>query len=330
MKPLHYFLSIFSVIIITGCSGLKTDIFVNDDGSGAYHLKLDMSEMMSQFKTTFDNFDQDSANAAMVEAEMDEYDGVVDSSFTYESDAELDSLYGVDSLSVESDIFTAGGDYSFSSDGQTQEQFVEPPKTAMQVKMMALMESENIDTVITAYEMVPDTVLAQLKRPDLLKNIRLGVLANKVEEKAAIDFGFTFKKISELKETVSELSLAQYLETKDTADLASLGSTLETMDHLKIDPKARLITVETYSMEGDPAFAGDMSAFSDMPEEELSQTLAMFGLQDVRIKYHLPSKVKSVKGEVEYQMIDDQTVEIIMPMIKIFKSKISPGYTIQY
>jgi len=261
---------------------------------------------------------------------MDVYDEVVDSSFTYASNAELDSLYGIDSLSEESDIITAGGEYSFSSESESENQFVEPPKTAMQIKMMELMESENIDTVITAYEMVPDTVLAKLKRPELLKNVQLGVLANKVEEKAAIEFGFTFKKIAELKETMYELSQAQYLETKDTADIASLGSTLETMDHLKIDAKARLITVETYSMEDDPAFAGDMSAFTEMPEEELTQTLAMFGMQDIRVKYHLPSKVKSVKGDVEYKINDDNTVEIIMPIIKLFKSKMSPGYTIQY
>lgn len=347
MKPLRITFLFFLSFFFISCSGIKTDIFINEDGSGIYKLRLDMGEMMSKVTSTMDNIMSDSLSSYEnleegndkdvygVDGESEDmtysYDENIDTSSNENIWTEMDSTE-MDDLWMEKDN-NESEDYVFESSSTTfgDDQIVEKPKTMMQLKMMALMEAENMDTTINAFDMIPDTVLSRLQDAHLLKNISLKVVTNKSEEKASMDFALKFKQIQELKQIMDVMSNAQFLETGDTTGMGGLETNLATMDHIKIDPKGRQIIIEEFSMENDPNFSeGDINAFSDMSDEDLSKTLSMFGIEDLFIIYHLPAKVKQVKGSVDYKILEDNRVEIKIPMVKMIKTKVSPGYTIKY
>ena len=123
---------------------------------------------------------------------------------------------------------------------------------------------------------------------------------------------------------------AEFIETGDTASFNNLKSNFNTFETLIFDAKAGVLSSQEVS-----AFENGMipKEFASMTggndEASIDMVLQLMGLDKIEQIYHLPSKIKEVKG-VEYEMIDDDSVKLRFDMKQLIKTGKVPGYEIRF
>lgn len=153
-------LILFSVVLLSSCSDIKNEIWLNEDGSGRIETSLDMAsffprELMegmnkaAEEEPVFEDMEMDSTIVEEMIAEPES-----------ESSNPLEALFGDD----------------FLKDGKISD----------------------LDTMITFYEMMPDSIKErEADKTDLFKKMYLKVNANEAKGTAISTFIFDFKNVEE-------------------------------------------------------------------------------------------------------------------------------------
>ncbi|MBK8702009.1 MAG: hypothetical protein IPN29_21540 [Saprospiraceae bacterium] len=346
MRKLYF---VLLVLFLVSCGSYRTEVWFNADGSGKSNLHFDVGEMMKQMKAAFEGVAQEMnkdssmmgnavfsdsllggvVDTTVMDVEQFDYmgtDSVYDGTF-YDTTSMIDAYYdsSYQSYTTDTGFYSGGQDWA----GDTSFVMVEKKQSSME-KFMSSLPRDKVDTVINFYQVLPDSVIRQLEKPALLKQVTLEVHMDSINEKGVIDFTYSYKNLKEAEEVADMLARAEFIETGDTASIANFKRTFEGVNNLRFYPKSKTIeSKETDAFASGMLQKDLMGNLSTSDEEGMNMILDMLGMKTVEVIYHLPGEVKEVKG-LMYEQISKDTIKLIFDVKDMIKTGKVPGYVVTY
>jgi hypothetical protein len=209
--------------------------------------------------------------------------------------------------------------------------YVEPKKSAMEQSLKKLFEKRKVDTTLNFFQIMPDSITKKISNPQLLKKMELEIHSDSLEEKMTMDFRISYKSMQECRQIYNQLGEAMYVDTGDTLQMSMMKSNMSQMDLMHFDPKKKTLTMKESKTEDNPNLKSfvDMGGEEKMDEEQLTMMLQMMGMDKLESIYHLPGKIKEVKG-VQHFILDDNSVKIIVSVKDAILTGKTAGFTITY
>lgn len=327
------------------CGNYRSEITFYADGSGKTNIHYDLGKMIKEMKATFEGIGktmaldsssvkgntQDSLSTDVILPE----DSLVSS---WQDTTLRDYPQSIDQEENNIEEMwddTSSYHYEFQQDSAQwmgdQPGFGAVAKRQSSVeKFFSNLNQGKVDTFVTFYNIIPDSVLKELENASLLKQVSIEFHLDSVAETGTIDLTYTYKNFSEARQVGEHLAKAEFIETGDTASFNNLKSNFNTFETLIFDAKAGVLSSQEVS-----AFENGMipKEFASMTggndEASIDMVLQLMGLDKIEQIYHLPSKIREVKG-VEYEMIDDDSVKLRFDMKQLIKTGKVPGYEIRF
>ena len=206
------------------------------------------------------------------------------------------------------------------------------PATQVKNTMDALMDRitdpkhpVDFDTLITFLSLMPDSVKAKVKKPELAErlSLRLKSPANSSEMTLGIVMNFDNKE--QLKEIINEMD--NLYKDSEVAEDNPMGIDPATFMVFDMNMKEGWIRIDTVDYKG---FASELGMSSDsLPGEELGMMEMMFGTTKVKSIVHVPGEVISCTNP-EAILTKDNKVIVEYSMMDVLKSGKINGYTIVF
>ena len=126
------------------------------------------------------------------------------------------------------------------------------------------------------------------------------------------------------------MARAEIIETGDTTSMKNFKRNFNSLNGMKYDPKAGMLSSpEENAFEMGMLPTEMMEGIDKNDEESFGMILEIMGMNKIEVIYHLPRKIKEVKG-VEYEQINDDTIKLRFDMRTMFKTGKVPGYEIRF
>ncbi|HRG20609.1 MAG TPA: hypothetical protein PLQ57_06250 [Saprospiraceae bacterium] len=347
MKKLLLSLCLFSLV---SCGSYKTEMWFYADGSGKTNIQYDLGAMIKEMKAAFEGFGKQMAkdsvfsdSLALANIFTDSIGNDIfatDSMQSWLSDStqyELTQPAVQEEAAPEPEMYydTTGYNADFSENysfGDSSQMGLNMPvkKKSSVEKFVGGLNQGKVDTSVVIYTLIPDSVLQQLENPGLLKQVNLEIHLDSAEEKGVIDLSYTYKNLKEANKIGEMMARAEIIETGDTTSMKNFKRNFNSLNEMKYDPKAGILSSpEENAFEMGMLPKEMVEGIDKNDEESFGMILDIMGMDKIEVIYHLPRKIKEVKG-VEYEQIDDDTIKLRFDMRTMFKTGKVPGYEIRF
>lgn len=327
------------------CGTYQSEITFYADGSGKTNIHYDLGKMIKEMKAAFEGFgkamEQDSS-AVLGNAQDSLSNEVIfpaDSLASWWQDTtSIDYTQSSDEEENNAEEMwqdTTNYHYEFQQDS-TQSMGDQPAFGAVAKKQSSVekffsnLDKGKVDTFVTIYNIIPDSVLKELENATLLKQVSIEFHLDSVAETGTIDLTYTYKNFTEARQIGENMAKAEFIETGDTTSYNSLKSNFSTIENLIFDPKAGVLSsreVDAFENGMVPKEFASMEGGND--EMNIDMVLQLMGLDKIEQIYHLPAKIKEVKG-IDYELIDDDSVKLRFDMKQMIKTGKVPAYEIRF
>lgn len=347
MKKLLLSLCLFSLI---SCGSYQTEMWFYADGSGKTSIRYDLGAMIKEMKSAFEGFGKQMAKDSLFTDSLALANILTDSlgNNPFSADSMQSGLsdttqYDWTQPAIEEEAAPApefyndttvynadfSENYSFGDSSQMGMNMPVKKKSSVE-KFVGDLNQGKVDTSVVIYTLIPDSVLQQLENPGLLKQVNLEIHLDSAEEKGVIDLSYTYKNLKEANKIGEMMAKAEIIETGDTTSMKNFKRNFNSLDGMKYDPKSgKLSSPEGNAFEMGMLPTEIMQGMDMNDEESFGMFLEIMGMDKIEVIYHLPRKIKEVKG-VEYEQLDDDTVKLRFDMRTMFKTGKVPGYEIRF
>lgn len=347
MKKLLIVIALFSFV---SCGSYKTEMWFYADGSGKTSIRYDLGAMIKEMKSAFEGIGKqmakdsvftDSLSLANLLADSTGNDFMLaDSMQSWMTDSTqydwtepamqeegdpAPEMYH-DTTGYNSDF---SENYSFGDSSQMAMNMPVKKKSSVE-KFVGELNQGKVDTSVVIYSLMPDSVLQQLENPGLLKQVNLEIHLDSAEEKGIIDLSYTYKNMKEANKIGEMMARAEIIETGDTSSMKNFKRNFNSLEGMQYDAKAGTLKSPEENAFEMGMLPTEMMEGMDMNDEEsFGMFLDIMGMDRIEVIYHMPRKIKEVKG-VEYEQIDDDTIKLRFDMRSMFKTGKVPGYEIRF
>lgn len=199
MTPLSKLITLLtSCLIITSCMKLHQEYWLETDGSGKFALRMDLGDMINMINELGDIYndkEQDYGYKGLDSIEMaEDYrdDTTISEVINEMEEYEEFNFDTEDNYSIEDSIGLA--DYD---DWQMQDEVENKPTLGdflreSIVQKIALDQTTRIDTTMTIYSLLPDSILATIDNPEDLKDFVVMIALDSAASKFVIGIEFSF------------------------------------------------------------------------------------------------------------------------------------------
>ena len=206
------------------------------------------------------------------------------------------------------------------------------PATQVKDAMDALMDKitdpkhpVDFDTSITFFSLMPDSVKAKVKKPELAQKLSLRLKSPAHSSEMTLGIVMKFDNKDQLKEIISEMD--NLYKDSEVAEDSPMGLDPATFMVFDMNMKEGWIRVDTTAYKG---FAEELGMTGDsLASEDFSMMEMMFGATKVKSIVHVPGEVISCT-DPEAILTKDNKVIIEYSMMDVIRSGKINGYTILF
>ena len=306
-------------IVLSSCMKLHQEYWIAKDGSGRYAVSIDASDMLNMMKDMGNMFANESQDYGYNEEDLeDEY--------------REDTIY-MDDFQMEEEEYAIeenpwmNEDTAMDTEAQTADE-MSPPGAGDYIResINKIMDSNNLkrlDTIMTAYSLMPDSILATFENPDDLKDFFIRIDMDSAENKMIFGFEFSFNDQASLvrksalfnsmnKENPGE-DLKNFMDDSIDKNFINYFSQLKQGNQIEIEfPKNNLLPPET---EGaDPA---DAESYKDFMRQ-------FMGGLEIKTSYHFPGRKIRNASEGRFIISDDRSSITIIFGLEDYLSEAIP------
>ncbi|MDQ3016433.1 MAG: hypothetical protein M3R25_06925 [Bacteroidota bacterium] len=209
------------------------------------------------------------------------------------------------------------------------------PKDAMTLFMEKITDpahDQDVDTLISFADIMPDSIRQKDTRPDLTRKMAIRLISPANSGNLTIGMVMNFVNTTELREMVS------YMKNIDQQPELMPGSPMgiETDNFLVFDAdmKAGWIRVDTIlytdlAAQMDMGMGMGMSGDSTMSSEDMGMMEMMFGNSKLKTVIHVPGEVMSCTNSMAI-LTKDNKVIVEQPFMDVIKNGKFNGFTIHF
>jgi hypothetical protein len=305
-------------IFLYSCGAMKTQMWVNADGSGATNIHIDFGETIKQMKSQmggmFEKIDSQSMEIDTALHNLGE--------LSFES-TETDTFNNTEIFDMPADTMDMTNEIIMEEPGESIEEpstLSIPEEKDFVTQSMGFLKKPFLDTVFTFYEVMPDSLKSKLDKPELLKQISLKVHNDSIKEESVMDLKYSYKNFDEMNEIFRQLA-------KTNPNAESLNS--YSVNNARVDVAKKTIYFDEVDLSKDERYAPILEDKEGIEQEGFDAILDMMGLSQIDLEINLPSKLNKVKG-ASYTVIDDDTIVVFFKIKDFLKKGKIPAYEVSY
>jgi hypothetical protein len=335
------------LVSLYSCGTFQTDVWLNGDGSGKMQTTFDIGAMMRQMEEMMSGMGNES-----------EWDESAWDDSAWSMDFEDESEYGYDEYEEyeysDEDYVYEEYDYDYQGEDEEEWEYDEadydwsqniiydedydydnyemPEPTKAQLVLQEAMTKPVVDTIVSIYDIIEDSILAILTKPELLKNASIGIKANEEAKEMILTMVMNFSSIAQLRELNEQMKLMEQSESSGNM-LDQFGAKFSggtEPDDFDFDPIARKLTVHPRKMDlPEDITSEELEKLKEEPEK-MEWALSMMGFNELSVTYHLPGPVVKVTGDVNYEIIESNSVRIPIDLSRVLSAGMTEGFEIYY
>ena len=293
-------ISLLSILFLSSCGDIQTEIFINPDDSGKMEVSIDLGEMMSMMK-------------GMGDMGMG---GIGDDTIS-DDDVIEDKLLGEEVAPEDTIQYPPP-----------------PPKDPMEALMEKVTDPNyplEFDTLISFMEIMPDSVKEKSPRQDLINKMAIHLKSPANSSDLTVGMVINYDNRQQFLDIINHLDTLSGPQNVMPGGMSG-GFNKETFTLYETDLKAGWIKVDSTSYAGLTSEMGlgmGMPGDSTMGAEEMGMMEMLFGSSKIRSIIHVPGEVISCTNPDAIITKDDRVIIEYDFLDIIRKGKVS-GYTIHF
>lgn len=168
---------------------------------------------------------------------------------------------------------------------------------------------EILDTTISMYDAVPDSLRQELSHPEYAKDVFTYIKADKVKETLGVGIKINFSDLEDLGHKYDYLEELQKKNNGAGKQQMPEATNMISSKYFKenFHWKGKSLSVDNFELPKE-----EMEAYQSMPENERSMLEMMMKNMNFTQKYTFPGKIKEVKGDIKYTIEGEST--LVMPL----------------
>ncbi len=188
---------------------------------------------------------------------------------------------------------------------------------------------EDLDTIISMYDEMPDSVKALVDNPEIMKKMSIRVKANEEEQIAFFSMIIEFDDPNDINEIFNTINESTPDSSKVDAD--EFEEIKKQFTRFKADLKNGVITVESFDVKD--MLGGEYNEDVDlenMTDDQMEMMKMMLGEGQMKTIFHLPGQILEVTAPGAVIDNNSNTVTVNQNLYEILKTKTTSDYTIKF